>query len=853
MNTNPMRFYTVVPSLPVRLNALHKIALNLWWCWNHQAVELFRRINPDQFELVDHSPVRLLNQLSQKQTAELLSDEGFLNHMDRVEQDFDRYMSATTWFQEHYSKDKNVCRIAYFSAEFGIHESIPVYSGGLGVLAGDHLKAASDIGIPLYGVGLMYREGYFRQYLNADGWQQERYPENDFFGLPAVQVLDKSGHPLVVKVHFPGRDVLVKVWQINVGRVPLLLLDTNIIENQQEDRAITARLYGGDTENRIRQEVVLGMAGAKVLHALGIDPTVFHMNEGHSAFSCLERIRCLMTEKNIDFHKAREAVSAGTVFTTHTPVPAGNDRFSPAQIEHYFGGLMSSFGMSKDEFLGLGRENPSDTNETFCMTVLAVRLSNVSNGVSKLHGEVSRNMWKNIWNGLLDKEVPITSVTNGVHTSTWVSPDMVQLYDRYLGAGWGLKPNDETLWKRIDSIPDAELWRTHERRRERLVSFTRRRLKMQLKNRAATSSEISRADEILDPEALTIGFARRFATYKRGALIFKHLDRLAALVNNKDRPVQILFAGKAHPQDNGGKELIAEIVHMTKRAEFKHRVVFLEDYEMNVARYMVQGVDVWLNNPRRPLEASGTSGMKVAVNGGLNLSILDGWWCEGFNGQNGWAIGAGEEYSDLEYQDEVESRAIYDLLEQEIVPLFYNRSTDGLPRGWIKMMKNAISTLAPVFSTSRMVAEYTKVCYWPSSERYNKLSSNNFQGANDLAQWRHRLHEQWRHLGVHEISNPQHDPHKVGAKFHVKAKVHLGQLTPADVDVQIYYGPMDSNWEIQEIHIASMKHEKQEHHEWIFTGEIPCNSSGQHGYRIRVLPKHPDLANQLEPGLILWS
>lgn len=853
MATNLIRTYTVVPSLPARLNALHKIAFNLWWSWNHPAVELFRRINPDQFETVDHSPVRLLNQLSQQQIADLLSDEGFLNHMDRVEQDFDRYLSASTWYQENYGKEKNRCKIAYFSAEFGIHESIPVYSGGLGVLAGDHLKAASDIGIPLHGVGLMYREGYFRQYLNADGWQQERYPENDFFGLPAVQVNDKSGKPLFVKVNLPRREVLIKVWQINVGRIPLLLLDTNVPENQVNDRSITLRLYGGDSDNRICQEIVLGMGGAKVLHALGVDPTVFHMNEGHSAFSGLERIRTLMIENKLDFKKAREAVSAGTVFTTHTPVPAGNDRFSSAQIEHYFHDLISFFGMSKEEFLGLGRENPADENELFCMTVLAIRLANVSNGVSKLHGDVSRNMWKNIWNGLHDNEVPITSITNGVHTSTWVSPDMAQLYDRYLGAGWGSKPNDDNLWKRIVSIPDAELWRTHERRRERLVSFVRRRLKLQLKNRAATPSEITRADEILDPEALTIGFARRFATYKRGALIFKHIDRLAALVNNKERPVQILFAGKAHPQDHGGKELIAEILHMTKRAEFRHRVVFLEDYEMNVARYLVQGVDVWLNNPRRPLEASGTSGMKVAVNGGLNLSILDGWWCEGFNGQNGWAIGAGEEYTDLEYQDEVESRAIYDLLEQEIVPLFYNRGADGLPRGWINMMKNAISTLAPVFSTSRMVAEYTKVCYWPSSERFNKLSNDNFSGARNLSAWRHRIKDQWQHLSVHEIDNSQVDLHKVGTKFHVRAKVHIGNLSPDDIDVQIYYGPMDSDWAIDKIHIVSMKPEKNENNNWIFAGEVECNASGQHGYRIRILPKHSDLANQLEPGLILWS
>ena len=855
MAQNPVRLFTVVPNLPARLSALGKLAYNLWYCWNPQAGELFRRINPELYETLDHSPVRLLNSLSQKEAEALVGDEGFLSHMDRVEQDFNQYMNSLTWFQENCGKAAADCRIAYFSAEFGIHESIPVYSGGLGVLAGDHLKAASDLGLPLHGIGLMYREGYFRQYLNADGWQQERYPENDFFNLPATQVLNKDGTPLIIGVPFPGRHVLIRVWKVQVGRVPLLLLDANIPANSPEDREITARLYGGNTETRIQQEIILGMGGTKVLHALGIDPTVCHMNEGHSAFCGLERIRCFMEEKKIDFQKAREAVAAGTVFTTHTPVPAGNDRFAPSQIEQYFQETMSALGLGTDEFLGLGRENPSDENEPFCMTILAVRLANVSNGVSKLHGEVSRKMWSNIWAGLIsEKEVPITSITNGVHTSTWASPEMSQLFDRYMGAGWTNKPQDDQLWKRVNSIPDAEIWRTHERRRESLVAFARKRLKQQLKNRGATPAEINRADEVLDPEALTIGFARRFATYKRGSLIFRQVERLAALVNNKEKPVQLVFAGKAHPQDHGGKELIAEILHMAKRAEFRHRVVFIEDYDMNVARQLVQGVDVWLNNPRRPLEASGTSGMKVAVNGGLNMSILDGWWCEGFNGQNGWAIGAGEEYSDLAYQDEVESRAIYDLLEQEVVPLFYNRGTDGLPRGWIKMMKNAISTLAPVYSTSRMVAEYSKVCYLPSSQRFAKLCSDNYKSAGDLATWRSKVLSNWSNIHIEETTSPSKDPFKVGSSLKVQARVHLGDLSTNDVEVQIYHGPLDSHWNIQNIHTLPMKVVREDSvKNWIYEGEISCISSGQHGYKIRVLPRHQDLGNPFEPGLIHWA
>ena len=613
--------------------------------------------------------------------------------------------------------------MAYFSAEFGLHESVPVYSGGLGVLAGDHLKSASDLGIPLVGVGLMYREGYFRQYLNVDGWQQERYPENDFFNLPLISETKPDGTPLLIGVPLPGRDVWIRVWRIEVGRIPLYLLDTNIPQNTAEDRTITARLYGGDHDMRVRQEIVLGIGGIRALRALGKVPAVCHMNEGHSAFCGLERIRTMMEEFSLDFAAAREAVAAGTCFTTHTPVPAGNDVFAPQLIQTYFAGYQPQFKIDWGEFLGLGRQNARDMNEPFCMTVLAIRLSNISNGVSKLHGRVSRNMWKAIWPNLPESEIPIISITNGVHTRTWMAGDFSALYDRYLGGHWEQKPTDHSIWNRVENIPNAELWRTHDRRRERLVVFARKRLRMQLERRGATPSEVARADEVLDPEALTIGFARRFATYKRGTLIFRNLERLTSILGNKERPVQIIFAGKAHPRDHGGKELIAEIIHVCRRPELRRRMVFMEDYDINVARFLVQGVDVWLNNPRRPLEASGTSGMKVCINGGLNLSILDGWWCEGYTGDNGWAIGAGEEYTDNDrtYQDDIESRTLYDLIEQEIVPLYYNRTADGLPRGWINYMKNSIMKCCPVFNTNRMVEEYMRRCYAPSAERYSQL------------------------------------------------------------------------------------------------------------------------------------
>jgi starch phosphorylase len=848
-----IRTFTVLPHLPERLQALQKLAYNLWWCWNHDALSLFRRIDADLFEALENSPVKLLSGIDQSRVDQLLQDEGFLAHMDRVASALDNYMSRTTWFQETYG-DSVPCRIAYFSAEFGIHESIPIYSGGLGVLAGDHLKAASDLGLPLVGVSLMYREGYFRQYLNVDGWQQERYPENDFFNLPLIPETRRDGSPLLVNVPFPGRDVWVRIWRIQVGRVPLYLLDANIPKNAPEDRAITGQLYGGDHDMRIRQELILGVGGIRALRALGKAPTVCHMNEGHSAFCGLERIRALMEESNLDFASAKEAVMAGTVFTTHTPVPAGNDVFPPHLVEHYLGNFLPFFKIDRHELLGLGRQNPRDHNEPFCMTVLAIRLANSTNGVSQLHGQVSRKMWRNIWPDLPEAEIPITAITNGVHTRSWLAPDIIQLYDRYLGVQWEERPTDHSIWKRVDHIPDAELWRTHERRRERLVAFARNRLRAQLKRRGAPPAEIARADEVLDPEALTIGFARRFATYKRGTLIFRNLDRLSAIVNDKERPVQFIFSGKAHPRDHGGKELIAEILHVSRRPEFRRRIVFLEDYDMNVARLLVQGIDVWLNNPRRPLEASGTSGMKVCCNGGINLSVLDGWWVEGYAQDNGWAIGAGEEYTDLTYQDDVERRAIYDLLEQEIVPLFYTRTSDGLPRGWIRMMKRSIATICPFFNTNRMVQQYVEKCYWPAAQRFQVLAADNLKRAHELALWRRRLQHDWSQIRIENVEANGADPMHVGGRLEVKARVNLGGLTPDDVEVQLFHGAVDSMGEIPQPHTAPMStNGSHEGTAWTFHGAIPCRSSGQHGFAVRVLPRHPALANPFEPGLVVWG
>jgi starch phosphorylase len=854
MPSRPIRTFTVLPKLPDRLRPLHTLAYNLWWCWNADAVALFRRINSDLFEALDHSPIRLLGATGQSRFEELATDDGFLAHMDRVTSSLEHYLKATTWFGANFSTESDA-RIAYFSAEFGIHESVPVYSGGLGVLAGDHLKSASDLGLPLVGVSLMYREGYFRQYLNAEGWQQERYPENDLFTLPLILELDSSGKPVLVTAPLPGHEVYLRIWRIQVGRVPLYLLDANIAQNRPEDRAITAQLYGGDKNTRIQQEIVLGIGGIRALKAIGKMPTVCHMNEGHAAFTGLERIRLLVEEYKLDFGSALEAVKAGTCFTTHTPVPAGNDAFSMQMIEQYLGEYMGKMGVDRATVAALGRQNPTNEQEEFGMTVLALHLANVSNGVSKLHGTVSRKMWKDIWPQLPTAEVPITSITNGVHTQSWLSPEIAQLYDRYLGVQWEERPTDFAVWKRVEQIPDAELWRTHERRRERLVAFSRGRLKAQLKRRGSPPSEVAAAEEVLDPEALTIGFARRFATYKRGDLIFRNLERLANLVNAKDRPVQFIFAGKAHPRDNGGKELIQRVVQQSRKADYRRRVVFLEDYDMNVARYLVQGVDVWLNNPRRPLEASGTSGMKVVPNGGLNLSVLDGWWCEGYDGDNGWAIGAGEEYGDnTQYQDEVESRALLDLLEQDIVPAFYKRSADGIPREWIRRMKRSIMTLVPVFNTNRMVEEYTRRCYVPSHRRAARLSADHLKAARELAVWRKRIAGEWNEVRIEGVEAPTGETLRVGSEFPVRVRVHLGGVNTDDVEVQLCHGVLDSMGEISDPRATPLRPDSERNGSTVlFTGSVPCRASGQFGFMVRVLPKHPNLAHSFEPGLVTWG
>jgi glycogen phosphorylase len=844
--------YEVVPKLPEKLSALLDIAYNLWWSWNHDAITLFKRVDRDLWEDTYHNPVLMLGRASQKRLEALAADDGFLAHLNRVYVGLQVYLNSKGWHQKKFGAGENL--LAYFSMEFGLAECLPVYSGGLGVLSGDTLKSASDLGLPLVAMGLAYQQGYFRQYLNVDGWQQESYPTNDFFNLPMRPVFDKDGVRLKVPIWFPHRTVQVQVWKVQVGRVPLYLMDTNCDENDPEDRKITDTLYGGDQEMRIQQEVVLGIGGVRVLHAMGIHPTVCHMNEGHSAFLTLERIRQLTDATGLDFAEAREAIGSANVFTTHTPVPAGFDIFGPDLMEKYLRDYPARLGLSKKAFLALGRLDPNNAQAGFNMALLAGKHASHINGVSKLHADVTREMWKNQWEGVPLHEIPIEAITNGIHLRTWLSREMVDLLDTYLGSEWHEDPDDKDGWRRIEQIPDEEIWRVHMRRRERLVGFARRRLKEQLARRGANRTELSEATEALSPNVLTIGFARRFATYKRAALILRNPDRLRRLLLDTERPIQFIFAGKAHPKDVHGKELIKQLVHFARETSVRRRFVFLEDYDMNVARYLVQGVDVWMNTPRRPLEASGTSGMKAAANAALNLSVLDGWWDEGYKPELGWAIGAGENYEDFATQDHIEANALYNLLESEVVPAFYDLSSDRLPRRWIQMMKRSMMELAPYFNTHRMVQEYAELFYQPAVERHNLLAADNYERAKNLAAWKAKIFHHWPDVAITDVDFTAPDALQVGDSLAVTVEAKLAGLEPADVVVQVYVGPLNDKGEVVDGETLTLENgEPMQEGLYRYHREIACRASGRHGFSVRMLPAHPDLVTHFDLWSVTWA
>ncbi|MDR2192133.1 MAG: alpha-glucan family phosphorylase [Endomicrobium sp.] len=845
--------FVTVPNLPEILSPLLTIADNMWWCWNSDAVELFRRLDRDVWEESYHNPKAILGMVSQERLEKVASDGSFISHMERVNADLTKYMTMKTWYSRECAQHSNL-QFAYFSTEFAIHESVPIYSGGLGVLSGDHLKSASDLGLPLVGVGLLYRYGYFKQYLSYDGWQQEEYNENIFSRLPFQPVKNPDGTRLIVCIDVPKNPIYARVWKLQVGRAPLYLLDTDFDKNQPEAREITGQLYGGDRDMRIRQELVLGIGGIKLLNALNIKPDVIHINEGHSAFLLFEKLRRYVEDDGLSVDEAFELVKSGCVFTTHTPVPAGNEMFADDLVLKYFEPFLKKFNVSKESFLKLGSFSFESIKQdaNFSMTILALRMTNKANGVSRLHATVSRDMWSKIWDGLPRKEVPITHITNGIHTNTWISYEFAGLFDRYLGSSWKDEPADHTIWNRIIHIPDAELWRSHERRRERLVSFARARLRHQLERRGLSQKAVSYADEVLDPEALTIGFARRFASYKRGNLIFRDLERIKKILTNKENPVQIIIAGKAHPQDNNGKDIIKQIVNLSSDNELKHKVVFLEDYDMNVAHYLVQGADIWLNNPLRPEEASGTSGMKAAVNGVINFSVLDGWWCEGYNGENGWTIGSLDTYADRKSQDDVESSAIYETLENEIVPLYFTRGLDGIPRGWIKKMKSAMQTLGPVFNTNRMIEEYTKKFYIPTALDHVKLSKDDFACAKKKAQWYANLKKNWSSVKIISSQDNVHDEIKISSDMIIQAKVYLGEIAPEDLSVQIYSGYITTTGVMSQQEVYEMRLVSKEGDNYVYEGKIPLNKVGRCAYTIRALPQYCMQAQYI-PEMIKWQ
>ncbi len=848
----PVKSYVVKASIPKPLEPLREIANNIFWYWDVQAVKLFYRLDRKLWEETYHNPVKLLGRMSQERYETLAKDEGIQAELQRIKSDYDGYLKGSTWFSKKHPDLKDMT-IAYFSLEFGLSESIPIYSGGLGVLAGDHLKSASDLGLPIVGVGLLYQEGYFKQYLNNDGWQGEIYADNDFYNMSVSPVEDKNGDAVLIELDFPDGVVRAKIWKIDVGRIPLFLLDTNIPENPEKYRNITGSLYGGDQEMRLKQEMLLGIGGLRALHVMDIWPSVFHMNEGHAAFLALENIRTAMEVNGATFDEAFELTSSGSVFTTHTPVPAGHDRFPVDLILKYFENYYPELGLTEEEFLGLGRIDTKDAKETFCMTVLALKSADHSNAVSRLHMHVSKDMWRHLWAGFPVEEVPIRHVTNGVHVPSWVSQDFVELYDRYLGPRWRNEPSSSDIWARVLDIPDEEIWRTHERRRERLVTFARKRLQAQLDRRGVSDAELHLARGVLNSKALTIGFARRFATYKRADLIFSDIERLSKILNNPSMPVQLIIAGKAHPRDNEGKKIIRKIIHYTRRPDLRNNVVFIEDYDMCVARYLVQGVDVWLNNPLRPLEASGTSGMKAAANGAMNLSVLDGWWDEAYTSEIGWAIGSGEVYDDQSYQDAVESNAIYDILEKDLVPLFYDLGHDIIPRGWIQKMKTAMSMLIPVFNSDRMVHQYFAEHYRPAMERYNRLKKDNASSAKNLALWKQKIRKGWNGVKILKVESDGGGPYSVGCSIQVRAVVSLGELEPADVAVELYSGMVDSSNALVDAEPISMKHVGGKGRECIFEGSLPFTKSGRSGFNVRVLPSNEDMVYNQDLMLITWA
>ncbi len=853
-----IRRFSVRTVLPEPIAALGELASNLRWSWHPPTRDLFERIDAERWRAVRKDPVRLLSRLTPRELRELAADSAFVAAVGEAKADLDRYLTEPRWYQAWAQEVEGGAprSIAYFSPEFGITEVLPQYSGGLGILAGDHLKSASDLGVPIVGVGLFYKTGYFKQSLNRDGWQQETYPVLDPDGLPLSMLREEDGTPCVITLELPGgRELRAHVWKAQVGRVPLLLLDSDVQANDDAARNVTDRLYGGGGEQRLQQEMLLGIGGVRALRLWSRltgapAPDVYHTNEGHAGFLGVERIHELATTAGLDFDEALEAVRAATVFTTHTPVPAGIDRFGAELIELYFGGEQAVKGVPVERLLRLGAEDYQGGEPgVFNMAVMGLRLAQRANGVSQLHGVVSREMFDGLWPGFDDEEVPITSITNGVHAPTWVDRRVYELADTFLGTTHLERDN---AWERIAGVPREAVWATKRDLREQLVVEARRRTRSSWAKRGASPAELGWVDDILDPDVLTIGFARRVPTYKRLTLMLRDPERLKRLLLDEERPIQLVIAGKAHPADETGKQLIQQMVRFADDPEIRHRIVFLPNYDIAMAQYLYPGCDVWLNNPLRPFEACGTSGMKAALNGGLNLSILDGWWDEWYDGRNGWAIPTADGIEDPERRDDLEAAALYDLIENSVAPRFYDRDGEGLPQNWISMMTHTLSTLGPKVLANRMVRDYTTRLYGPAARAGWALNGATFDGARELAAYVEKVRGAWSGVHVdHVESSGVSDSPQVGETLTVRAYVSLGTLTPEDVDVQVVHGQAEDSDDLADVDAQSLDlAETYEAGRFQFAGELSLARTGSFGYTVRILPQHAGLASSSELGLV---
>ena len=845
---------TVNPQLPKRIEKLSEISNNLWWSWNTEFLRLFKTIDNDLWEICEKNPVKFLKQVSQERLEAVSKNVEFLKEYDKLARQFEDYMnSKNTWFANNYPENKNDL-IAYFSAEYGLDRTIPIYSGGLGILSGDHLKSASDLGIPLVAVGLLYKNGYFHQKINGYGDQETEYINIELSNLPINPVKDKNGEDLIIYVKFPKRRLYLKVWQINVGRIKLYLLDSDIEKNNPEDRDVTLRLYGGDQEMRIRQEIVLGMGGTNLLtRALGLNPTIYHMNEGHSAFLILELMKNIIKEKQVSFDVARDIASSKTVFTTHTPVPAGNDIFPLDLVDKYFKDFWPRLGLDREEFLRLGMKPSQILEPGFNMGILALKVAGKKNGVSKLHGAVSRELFGDVWPDIAANESPITYVTNGIHTCSWLSPKLKELYNKYLMPYWQDNIHEDKVWEKINNIPDKTLWETHQDRKEKLLKLVKDNTTQRLRRSGYSYEEINEITSKLNPNALTIGFARRFATYKRATLIFKDLERITQILNNSEKPVQLIFAGKAHPADKEGQDLIKRIHEISMMPQFKGKIFLLENYNIAMSQYLVSGVDVWLNNPRRPMEASGTSGQKASVNGVINFSVLDGWWAEGYNQENGWTIGTNAEYNSYEEQDIADSQSMYRTLEDKIIPTYYNKNEEGISPKWIRIMKNSIISTGGKYSTARMLVDYTNNLYMPLCN----LTKKYYQNVDTVAEynlWKKNLYINWKDIKITQTNNLDNITIDAGNNIEVKCEVELPNVDLENITVECYYGKILDNGIVENVSIIPMKltGKDEENKKYEYTTKIELKTGGNYGYTFRVMPKHEMLLDAENLNLVKW-